>query len=58
MNKTSSRYSLPDVFDSLSTPSYYDSRLERQQMVENIMVGSAESGSVWCLALVFSNPVV
>ena len=45
VNKTSSRYSLPDVFDSLSTPSYYDSRLERQQMVENIMVGSAESGS-------------
>ena len=39
LNKPSSRYSLPDVFDSLST-SNYDSRLERQQMVENIMVGS------------------
>ena len=40
LNKTSSRYSLPDVFDSLSRPGYYDSRLERQQMVENIMVES------------------
>ena len=41
LNKTSSRYSLPDVFDSLSRPQYYDSRLERQQMVENIMVNSS-----------------
>ena len=45
-SKTSSRYSLPDVFDSLSGSRYYDrgldtrleTRLERQQMVENIMV--------------------
>ena len=37
--KKTSRYSLPDVFDSLSNSSYYDTRLERQQMVENIMVG-------------------
>ena len=58
LNKTSSRYSLPDVFDSLSTPQYYDSRLERQQMVENIMVsftliGRAPTmlGSHWLRAL-------
>ena len=46
LNKTSSRYSLPDVFDSLSTPHYYDTRLERQQMVENIMVSFTDCSTL------------
>ena len=36
--KTTSRYSLPDVFDSLSGSNYYDSRLDRDNMVRDIMV--------------------
>jgi len=35
--KTTSRYSLPDVFDSLSGSNYYDSRLDRDNMVRDIM---------------------
>ena len=38
--KTTSRYSLPDVFDSLSGSNYYDSRLDRDNMVRDIMVDS------------------
>ena len=60
LNKTSSRYSLPDVFDSLSAPHYYDSRLERQQMVDQIMVEHQDSLEPGLLSQVlhFSNPVV